>query len=76
MKNLLDDLHESLLEFCLWWLRFDLALARSSGRNPDNIATLSVDVVRMESDLHRFRLNRIGNKFELKRQQLIDEGDV
>ena len=76
MRNLLDDLHESLLEFCLWWLRFDLSLARSTGRNPGNVAEISMDVVRMETDLHRLRLNRIGNRFELKRQQLLDEGDV
>ncbi len=73
---MLDTLHECLLRFCLWWMRFDLALARSTGRSPDNVAQLSMDVVRMETDLHRLRLNRVRYDFEVKRQQLLEEGDV
>ena len=69
-------LHEALLRFCLWWLYFDLALARSTGRNSKDIAQISTDITKMETDLHRLRLNYQPSKFEMKRQQLIDEGDV
>ncbi len=73
---MLDTLHECLLRFCLWWMRFDYWLATRTGRNPANISQLSVDIVRMETDLHRLRLNRVRYDFEAKRQQLLEEGDI
>jgi hypothetical protein len=39
-----------------WFAEFELAIARSSGRNPDDIARLSTDYQRWQAELQRERI--------------------
>lgn len=42
-----------LAHVCLWFLRIDLMIARSTGRNPDNIAAISAAIDEWEMVLWR-----------------------
>ena len=61
----LDNLGEMVMKhfyaFMLWMTRFDLAIARSTGRNPANIAQLQREELVWERELwncqHRLNIN-------------------
>lgn len=40
-------------------LRFDLAIARSTGRNPEDIAKITGDIQSMEGSLLRLEINHV-----------------
>lgn len=41
----------------LWFLRFEQVIARSSGRNPDNIAALASNIDEYEALLGKLEIN-------------------
>lgn len=52
----MNQLYLAFLRFSLWQMRFDLAIAQATGRNPASISTLRCDITRMETDLLRLEI--------------------
>jgi hypothetical protein len=44
-------------ETMLWFMEFELAVAKSTGRNPDHVRTLRLDVARITSLVDRLEVN-------------------
>ena len=53
MKLLFNNPYLAFLRFMLAWSRFDLAIARSTGRNPKDINAIKQDISRWELAVFR-----------------------
>lgn len=43
----------------LWWMRYGLAIAASTGRNPDAVAAKRRDISSIEGHVHRLQVRSL-----------------
>lgn len=56
---IIQRLHVAFLQFCLWQIDFELAIARETSGNTAWIAELSQRSTRMAGFLHQARVNYV-----------------